>query len=428
MVEVWIPYGITEVCLTAPAENFLGTIEPKLHPQTPVEAEAELRKALENPLRTPRLRELVKAGDKVAIAIDGDAEFLPLQALFSLLREELKEGGVLTSDITVFFGRGLMKPPTSEWVSGLLGEAGGEMRIEVHDPSDAENLVELGTTSYRTRVFVNRRFSQADVKIALGRIGLHTYAGYSGGAQAVLNAVGGLRTLQHNYSLAFDPRAEVGRLAENPVHLDGVETARMVGVDFAVNLLTDEARQPLKAFAGSLEASFHEGVEAARSLWEVPVGKKAGIIAVSPGGHPYDVSLYEAQDALLRVMGILDEEAVVVFAAECSQGFGGFEYLEWIDETRTLDDVRELLRKGPVYGFHKVFQLRNSLQKARVIAVTALPENITSNLFGFRTARSVGDAMETAFRLAGRKSKVWVVPRAMKVLPVFSPQDDSAQG
>lgn len=428
MVEVWLPYGDTEICLTAPAENYLGTIEPKPLPSAVEGVEVEFRKALENPLQAPRLREFVKAGSSVAIAVDEYAERTPLTVLLPLLIGELKGCDIPPSSVTVFFGRGLRKPFSLEYVSGLLGKTGGEVQVEVHNPSNAENLMELGATSYRTKVFVNKKFSQADVKIVLGVIELHPYAGYSGGAQTVLEAVGGLRTLQHNYSLAFDPKAKVGQLTENPVHLDGVEVAKMVGVDFAVNLVADDANRLFKAFAGSVEAVFQEGVNCARNLWEVPVGKKASIAAVSPGGQPFDVSLYEAQDALLRVMNILDEEAVIVFAAECSQGFGGFEYLEWMEEAKTPEDIKEILRRGPGYGFHKVFQLRSTLQKARVIAVTALPENITSNLFGFRTARSVGDAMETAFRLAGRKSKVWVVPQAMRALPVFSPENNSAQG
>jgi hypothetical protein len=50
MVDVWLPYGKSDVCVRIPARNLLGSIEPKQVPGA-ADANAEIERAL----RTNRL-------------------------------------------------------------------------------------------------------------------------------------------------------------------------------------------------------------------------------------------------------------------------------------------------------------------------------------------------------------------------------------
>ena len=59
MVDVWLPYGKTDVCVRVPARNLLGTIEPK-DQQAAADAKAEVERALKEPIGTKRLCEIVK--------------------------------------------------------------------------------------------------------------------------------------------------------------------------------------------------------------------------------------------------------------------------------------------------------------------------------------------------------------------------------
>ena len=45
MVDVWLPYGKTDVCIRVPARNLLGTIEPAER-QGALDAKAEVERAL----------------------------------------------------------------------------------------------------------------------------------------------------------------------------------------------------------------------------------------------------------------------------------------------------------------------------------------------------------------------------------------------
>ena len=45
MVDVWLPYGKSDVCIRIPARNLLGSIEPKQVPSV-ADVKAEIERAL----------------------------------------------------------------------------------------------------------------------------------------------------------------------------------------------------------------------------------------------------------------------------------------------------------------------------------------------------------------------------------------------
>jgi nickel-dependent lactate racemase len=69
MVDVWLPYGKTDVCVRVPARNLLGTIEPKEAAAAP-DQKAEIERALHEPIGSKRLSEIAKPESKVAIVVD----------------------------------------------------------------------------------------------------------------------------------------------------------------------------------------------------------------------------------------------------------------------------------------------------------------------------------------------------------------------
>jgi len=71
MVDVWLPYGKTDVCVRVPARNLLGSIEPKERPGCP-DAVAEVERALNEPVPVgmKRLSEIALPESKVAIVVN----------------------------------------------------------------------------------------------------------------------------------------------------------------------------------------------------------------------------------------------------------------------------------------------------------------------------------------------------------------------
>ncbi len=80
MVDVWLPYGKTDVCVRVPARNLLGTIESAERQGVP-DAKAEVERALKEPIPvgSKHLSEIAKPESKVAIVVDDATRKTPTE-------------------------------------------------------------------------------------------------------------------------------------------------------------------------------------------------------------------------------------------------------------------------------------------------------------------------------------------------------------
>ncbi|MBC7131218.1 DUF2088 domain-containing protein, partial [Candidatus Bathyarchaeota archaeon] len=168
MVDVWLPYGKTEVCINIPTRNYLGSIEPKDKKAVP-DAISEIKRALNEPISAKKLAEIAGPDSKVAIVVDDATRPTPSHLMVPPILEELEAAGVRTEKITVIFGCGTHRPVSENEAIKILGEdVVKRVRVISHD-CKAPDLVYLGDTSkHGTKVYVNRVFAEADVKILTG--------------------------------------------------------------------------------------------------------------------------------------------------------------------------------------------------------------------------------------------------------------------
>ncbi len=419
MVDVWLPYDKTEVCARIPTRNFLGTIEPKEKPSAP-DAKAEILQALNNPIGSEPLNEIVQAGDRVAIVVDDATRPAPSRITVPPLLERLNQHGIKDEDITIIFGCGTHRTVKPHEARELLSEeVVNRLRTLSHD-CHAKDHVYMGTTKkHGTKVFVNKTFAEADVRILTGDIEMHYYAGFGGGRKSVLPAVSSVETIQHNHSMILDPKARTGVLEGNPIHEDMVEAARLAKVDFILNVVADGNGEIAQAFAGDLEKAFYEGVKLVEEMYKVPIDRRADIAVVSPGGHPTDIDLYQAYKAADNALDSVKRGGVIVLAAECPEGYGNEVFYEWMARFEDLKPMEKEIKKRFVIGGHKAYYLSKALQKVQIILVSTMPDFYAVNVFKLRTARALNDALNDAFEIAGKKAKIWAIPHGHVTFPVM---------
>ncbi|MGB9741277.1 MAG: nickel-dependent lactate racemase [Candidatus Bathyarchaeia archaeon] len=417
MVDVWLPYGKTEVCARIPAQNFLGVIEPK-EKQGVSDARAEIERALREPINSKRLSEIVKSEHKVAIVVDDATRPAPSHLMVPPLLDELNVAGVKDENVTIIFGCGAHRAVTQEEAAQLLGDAVlKRVKVISHD-CKAKDLVYVGTTrTYGTKVYLNRVFAEADVKILTGDIGFHCYAGYGGGRKSVLPGVAGEETIKHNHAMLLNPNSRTGVLNGNPIHEDMVEAARLAKVDFILNVVCNCKGDVIKAFAGDLGQAFLEGVKLVDEMYRVSVNRRADIVIVSPGGHPADVNLFQAYKGVDGALEIVKRAGVIVLVAECPEGHGNQVFYDWMVRFGDLKTVEREIKRNFVLGGHKAYYLLKALQKVQIILVSIMPDYYATNIFKLKTARGVNDALGEAFRIVGKNAKVWVMSYGNFTLP-----------
>jgi len=419
MVDVWLPYGKTDICVRVPARNLLGTIEPK-EKQGAADAKAEIDRALAEPIGTKRLAEIVKNEYKVAIVVDDATRKTPSEVMLLSILGELNSAGVKDENVTVIFGCGTHRAVRPDEAKELIGgEVIKRLKVVSHCCTDPD-LVYVGTTkTHGNKVYINRIFAESDVRVLLGDVNYHYYAGYGGGRKSVLPAVSGEETIKQNHALMLSSNARTGNLQDNPVHIDMTEAARLAKVDFILNIVENKEGKIVRAFAGDLEAAFLEAVKLVDEMYRVYVDRRSDIVVVSSGGHPADINLYQACKGLDNALDVAKRGGVIILVAECLEGHGNQVFYDWMARLGDQKSIEREIKRNFLIGGHKAYYLLKALQNHPLILVSTLPDFYATNIFKFKTARAINDALNEAFKLAGSSSRVWAIPLGNYTLAAF---------
>ena len=224
----------------------------------------EVRRALLYPIGTMRLSSIVKPGEKIAVVTSDITRPMPSSVVLPPVVGELLEAGVKYEDITVVFALGSHRKHTEDEKKYLVGEElYGKVRCV---DSDVNRCKMLGATTAGTPVEIFDEVAMADRVICLGNIEYHYFAGYSGGAKAIMPGVSTRAAIQANHSFMVMDAARAGDMDDNPVRKDIDEVTRFLPIDFILNVVLDENKRIVKAVAGHHIEAHREGCKFLDSL------------------------------------------------------------------------------------------------------------------------------------------------------------------
>lgn len=394
-------------------KNLMGILEANPVPEGVRGKEAVLD-ALAHPIGTRRLKELVRPGEKIAVITSDITRPMPTWEVLPFLLDELYAGGVKGEDITLVFALGSHRRHTPEEMEHLAGErAYKEIRCV---DLDTENCVHIGVTSRGTPVDIDRRVAEADRRICLGNIEYHYFAGYSGGAKAIMPGVSTRDAIQANHCRMIEDAACAGRIEGNPVREDIEEAADMVGVDFILNVVLDPHKRILKAVAGDVTLAHRAGCAFLDQLYGKPLESATDIVIASQGGAPKDINLYQTQKALDNAAHAVKKGGVIILIGSCREGLGEKTFEKWMTTAPDPETMIRWIRQEFRLGGHKAAAIAMVLQKADIYLVSELPPEFVKRIFlqPFETAEQ---AYEAARKKCGEDAKVLAMPFAGSTLP-----------
>ena len=273
-------------------------------------------------------REIVRPGERIAIVTSDITRPVPTYRILPALLDELYAAGVRPETVTLVFALGSHRPHTPGERRKLAGErAFLEIRCVDSDPADC---VRLGVTDAGTPVDVTRVVAEADRRICLGNIEYHYFAGYSGGAKAIMPGVSTRAAIQANHSIMVRPESCAGNLDTNPLRRDLEQAASICGVDFIVKVVLDEHKQIVKAVAGDLILAHREGCRFLDGMYLKEIDGRADIVLVSQGGAPKDLNLYQTQKALDNARHAVKKGGTIILIGSCREGLGERVFEEWM--------------------------------------------------------------------------------------------------
>ncbi len=416
MAEFKIPYGKSQLTLTlADSLNVQllapASVKPLGDPQRAV------REALANPLGGVRLEDF-KHARSVAIAINDKTRPVPHKILLPPLLEQLESLGVPPSAVTFVVATGLHGAMADEEMTGIVPDAIlARYRVVSHDSSNEASLVELGKTRRGTLIQVNRIFVEADLRIVVGNVEPHQFMGFSGGVKTAAIGLAGPETINANHALMLDPRSDLARHDDNPARQEVEEIGKRIGVHFALNDVINEKKEIVRVFAGDPVAVMMAGMPVVREIYQAVVAEPMDLMIVSPGGHPKDINLYQAQKALGHAARVTREGGTIILVAACPDGTGSEAYESWVAGMESQAAVIERFRKeGYRIGPHKAFQLARDTVKRRFAMVTEMDEALMKKLLLTR-AKSLDEAVAVALKELPPGGTIGILPWANATIP-----------
>lgn len=397
--------------LEVPDQNVMGVLEPNPVP-TGLTGTAEVARALAEPIGAPLLRQVVRPGETVAIVTSDITRPCPTAKILPPVLAELEAGGIRREDITLVFALGSHRPHTEEEMRRLAGPDYDTLRCL----DSVGDFVHMGDTRRGTPVDIFRPVAEADRRICLGNIEYHYFAGYSGGAKAIMPGVSTRAAIQANHTMMVLPEACAGRLEGNPLREDIEEAAAICGVDYLVNVVLDAHKEIVKAVAGDVTAAHRVGCRFLDGLYQVSIPHRADIVVVSQGGAPKDLNLYQTQKALDNAKHAVRPGGIVILVGSCKEGLGEATFGRWIQEAQKPSDLTDRVQKHFELGGHKAAAIAMVLASAEVYLVSEMDPALTRKCF-LEPFETVQAAFDHAFARLGPEAQVLVMPYGGSTLP-----------
>lgn len=412
-MRIEVAYGSSKLCAELPRNNLLGILEPR--PLSVGDDEKTLLDgALINLVGTAAIPASL-ARRKVAIVVDDHTREAPTRKILQPLLGRIKAAGCKEEDTTMIFACGVHRPVRPDEAVSILGTDLLEKYEVVSHDAKSPDLVEVGTTpTHGNKVAINRRYIEADYRILTGDIELHYYAGYGGGRKSVLPGISSEESIQRNHAMLFDPRARIGNLEGNPVHVDMTEGARLASPNFTINVVKDAEGRIAGAYAGSMEEVLASGAAMVDRMCKVPIWRRADVVVVGAGG--YDIDFYQAYKAIHNSLNALKDGGKLILAAECRDGHGNDIFYDWVQRYSRSEDAMKAMGSRFVLGAHKAYLVLRALERVRIVMVTDMDEPLVGRL---RVEHTQDLQMAIDEELRSRPdAQFYVMPKGGRTLPV----------
>lgn len=426
-MQVELSYGRGMLPVSVPEGVSVHVIRKPAMPVLP-DPGAAVRAALAGPTGARPLAAEAHGKRSACILVCDITRPVPNGLLLQPIIRELMAGGIEARHITVLVATGLHRPNLGAELEELIGDPWvlSTVAVENHFARDDAAHVDLGRTPHGTVVKLDRRFVEADLKIATGLVEPHFMAGYSGGRKVIAPGIAHAETITtfHSHRFMADPNAANCLLDGNPLHREQLAIVQMLGPVLAVNTVLDEHRRLSFVNYGEVVASHLEAVAFARGFSVVQVPRRFSTVVTSAAGYPLDKTYYQTVKGMVGPMDILEPGGNLVIASACSEGMGSEEFVA--AQKRLIDLGADGFIRGIAAKSHAdidEWQTQMQVKPMRVGRIQLYSSGLAAAdhaLTGVEAIESITEAIRGSVAASG-DTHVAFIPEGPYVVPVYSP-------
>lgn len=246
---------------------------------------------------------------------------------------------------TLFVATGTHRPAGSDELErhfGVGSERLRSWRIVQNSADSFRSHRSVGSTSGGTEIRLHPDYLDADVRVLLGDVSYHYFAGFGGGPKLIFPGCGepGAAARNHRRSLHAQGDADAvwneacapGVATGNPVIEEIEEAAALAPADWSIVAVAEPPEDPL-ALDPALPTTFPLRVIQGREVetrsssrdahdrhHRISFTQRPDLLVVDAGGHPRDASFLQAQKSLQHARRFVDPGGRILWIARCEEG------------------------------------------------------------------------------------------------------------
>jgi lactate racemase len=409
-----VKYGDKVIKFDIPEENMCLHIKRNAV-VLPENAKAEIKRAIENPIGSKRLKELTTKDTSVVILVDDRTRETPQKQILPFVLDELNNAGVRNSNIKLVIATGTHRNMTEDEILERFGQdIVNRVKIENHDCHN--NLVDKGLTRRGTRIIVNKDVLDADIRIAVGSVLPHHPTGWSGGAKMLLPGVAGTETVNAMHLLGAT-EAQLGKVV-TPMREEMEDFASEVGLHFIINVVLNENGDIIRATSGHFIDAHRDIVSWGMKINGVEFNEYADVTISSPA--PFDYDLTQADKGLFSAARATKKGGEIILMSPCYEGIAPTHGEEMARLARYDDDTLWKMLDDNVienrFGASECMYL--NYIKTRFKATLTM-DPMLSNIMGFNhlSVEEVPEYISRRLEL-DKTLRIGIVGNSAEVLPV----------
>ena len=384
MPEINLRYGHTELPFKFDEGRFeiLGTSDAG-----PPLTDPEIGAKLDNPIDSEPLEEIVRPGETVLFVVPDATRETACGQIINLLVRRLIANGTTPFEMSIIFATGIHRKVTEAEKQAILTPFIAQ-RIKTfdHGPRDLAQIVRVGETASGIPVELNRALIEHDHIVLVGGVSFHYFAGFTGGRKLICPGLASSRTVSETHRLAFDCKqmsrrngVGTGLLEGNPVHESFVDAASAINPSFCVSSIVDDEGAAVDVFCGDWRTSHSAACAKFADDHTIKIRESRDLVLVSCGGFPHDINMIQSHKALEAASHACSEGGTIILLAECADGLGRNDFLDWFDAKDSDALAEKLCSKYQVNG-QTAWSLLKKTERFDVHIVTSLDQYTTNRM------------------------------------------------
>ena len=422
MTSIDIPYSTKSLKINIEDKNLKGILVSKANSYKSVGSQIDIvNNALDNCIGSKSLEELVKNKHNMVIITSDHTRPVPSKVTMPILLERIRRVNP-NINIKILIATGFHRPTTKEEMINKFGKhIVDNEEIINHVSTDENSLINVGTLPSGGELFLNKLAVETELLIAEGFIEPHFFAGFSGGRKSILPGIASAKTIMANHCSEFinNNHARTGVIKDNPIHKDMIYAAEKANLAFILNVVIDENKTIINAFAGDSKLAHEEGCKFVMNLSSVK-SIQADIVISSNGGYPLDQNIYQAVKGMTAAEATCRKGGVIIMIAACNDGHGGQSFYDNVANSKRPEELLERILKVPrnktIPDQWEIQILARILSNYTVIMVTNMCDPNMIKSMHMKHAYNFDEALELAYNIKGKDAEIVVIPNGVGIV------------